>query len=196
MPCGAIILTAGQSRRMGSNKLLLSFRGKPMIAHVADAVKAAGLPAIVVLGHAAEEVRDALTGYPVDFVKAADHAEGMGRSIAAGIAAVPKDWQAAIICLGDMPLISSDLLRMMAASAFPAAILVPSFHGRRGNPVLWGRDHFPALLELQGDEGARKLLPHRRAYVADIAWKDGSIFRDFDTPASLLNFENAPPPGN
>lgn len=183
--CGAIILAAGQSRRMGSNKLLVPFPEKPMIAHVADAVKTAGLPAIVVLGHAERDVRNALGGYQADFVTATDHAEGMGRSIAAGIAAVPPEWQAAFICLGDMPLISSELLAMMAECASPSTILIPCFAGRRGNPVLWGRHHFPELSNLHGDTGAKILFPRRQAHIKTFAWNNDSIFRDFDTPASL-----------
>lgn len=188
VPCGAIILAAGQSRRMGSNKLLLPFRGKPMITHVADAVQTAGLPAIVVLGHDAPEIRDALAGYQADFVMANDYAEGMGHSIAAGIGAVPQEWQAAIICLGDMPLISADLLRTMAASASPSLILIPSFEGRRGNPVLWGRDHFPRLSELRGDAGARSIFPQLGVHITTLPWKDENIFRDFDTPAAFSDF--------
>ena len=185
--CGAIILAAGQSRRMGSNKLIALFRGKPMVTHVADAVNAAGLPGIVVLGHAGQDVRRALAGHELGFVTAADHAEGMARSIAAGIAVAPPEWHAAIICLGDMPLISSELLRKMAEAASPSAILIPSFEGRRGNPVLWGRDHFPELSKLHGDVGARALFQRLEAYIETLAWKDDAIFRDFDTPSSLLS---------
>jgi molybdenum cofactor cytidylyltransferase len=148
-------------------------------------VQAAGLPGIVVVGHAAQAVRDALAGYRADFVTAVDHAEGMGHSLATGIAAIPPDWQAAIICLGDMPLISPELLRRLARNASPSAILIPTFAGRRGNPLLWGRDHFAALATLRGDVGARALLQRPDAHITTIPWEDDSIFRDFDTPTSL-----------
>jgi molybdenum cofactor cytidylyltransferase len=183
--CGAIILAAGRSSRMGSNKLLASFQDKPMIAHVADAVASAGLPAIVVLGHAEREMRAALAHHDVHFVRAEDHADGMGRSIAAGIRATPPQWQAAIICLGDMPLISPILLKRLAAAADPSAILIPTFEGQRGNPVLWGRDHFIVLEKLQGDQGARALFASPVRSPAYLPWTDDSILRDFDTPESL-----------
>jgi molybdenum cofactor cytidylyltransferase len=145
---------------------------------------------IVVLGHAAADVRNALAGYQADFVTATDHAAGMGHSLAAGIAAVPPEWQAAIICLGDMPLISPDLLRRMAQSASRSAILTPTFVGQRGNPLLWGRDHFPELALLRGDVGARALLSRLSPHIAEIPWADDSILRDVDTPSSLSQIKH------
>ena len=142
--CGAIILAAGQSRRMGANKLVADLDGKPIIAHVADAIDAAGLPPpIVVLGHDADPVRQALRDRSAAFVLAEDHAEGMARSLAAGIAAVPSAWDAAIICLGDMPLIPPLLLRRMADKASLTSIIIPTFEGRRGNPATGTGERLP-----------------------------------------------------
>lgn len=184
--CGAIILAAGQSRRMGSNKLVAHLNGKPLVAHVADAIDAANLPPpIVVLGHAADEVRAALTGRAVRFVTAEDHAQGMSRSLAAGIAAVRDAWEATIICLGDMPLISPRLLSRLAARASPPAIRIPTFEGRRGNPVLWGRDYYAALAALEGDTGARPLFEQHASRITLVPWTDDSIHYDVDTNAAL-----------
>ncbi len=184
-PCGAIILAAGQSRRMGFNKLLADYRSKPMVAHVADAIEAAGLPAIAVLGHQEKETRAALAGRQIGFTFADHHAEGMGRSVAAGIRAVPSEWQAAIVCLGDMPLITPDLLRQLAERAAPSSLVIPTFNGRRGNPVLWGRDHFDKLATLRGDVGARTLFERLTAQLTLLPWHDDTVVRDFDEPSSL-----------
>ena len=97
-----------------------------------------GVPVMVVTGHDAGAIRTTLGDRTVAFVDAPDHEQGMGRSIAAGIGAA--DWDAAIICLGDMPRIRPALLQALAAEATPDAILIPSFEGRRGNPVLWGKE--------------------------------------------------------
>lgn len=184
--CGAIILAAGQSRRMGANKLVADLDGKPIIAHVADAIDAAGLPPpIVVLGHDANPVRQALRDRSAAFVLAEDHAEGMARSLAAGIAVVPSAWDAAIICLGDMPLIPPLLLRRMADKASLTSIIIPTFEGRRGNPVLWGRGFFPELRKLEGDIGARRLFESEAGRIETFAWTDDSILRDVDTIAAL-----------
>ncbi len=191
MTVGAIILAAGQSRRMGANKLVADFRGKPLLAHVVDAVSSAGLPPpIVVTGHAQDLLAAALAGWDVRFVHAGDHAAGLSRSLAAGLGAVPSAWQAAIICLGDMPLVSPDLLRAMAARATPDAIVVPRHAERRGNPVLWGRAYFARLAAIDGDVGGKALLDELADTVVDIAWDDASILRDVDTPADLASLRH------
>ena len=186
MTVGAIILAAGQSRRMGANKLVAEFRGKPLVAHVVDAVASAGLPPpIVVTGHAKDLIVVALVGRDVRFAHAGDHGVGLSRSLAAGVGAVPATWQAVIICLGDMPLVSPDLLRALAARATPDAVVVPYHAGRRGNPVLWGRACFARLAGIQGDVGGKALLDELANDVIEIAWDDASILRDVDTPADL-----------
>lgn len=186
MTVGAIILAAGQSRRMGANKLVAEFRGQPLVAHVVDAVASAGLPpAIVVTGHAKDLIVAALVGRDVRFAHAGDHGAGLSRSLAAGLEAVPSAWQAAIICLGDMPLVSPDLLRALAARATPDAVVLPYHAGRRGNPVLWGRACFARLAAIQGDVGGKVLLDELANDVIEIAWDDASILRDVDTPADL-----------
>ncbi|ARS25840.1 nucleotidyltransferase family protein [Sphingomonas sp. KC8] len=186
MTVGAIILAAGQSRRMGANKLIAEFRGKPLVAHIVDAVASAGLPPpIVVTGHAQDLIVAALAGRDARFVHAGDHGAGLSRSLAAGLMAVPSAWQAAIICLGDMPLVSPDLLRAMAGLAAPDAIVAPCHAGRRGNPVLWGRTRFARLAGIHGDVGGKALLDELINDVVEIAWDDASILRDVDTPADL-----------
>jgi molybdenum cofactor cytidylyltransferase len=183
---GAVILAAGASRRMGANKLVAMLGGKPVLGWVLEAVAAAGLPPpVVVTDGRSEAVGAVLKSCPHSPAIAPDAAQGMARSIAAGIAAVPHDWQAALICLGDMPLVSSDLLRALAARSHPDAICAPVYAGRRGHPVLWGRNHFAALMALEGDNGARGLMAGFEA----VAWHDDSIFGDVDTPEDLARAE-------
>ena len=195
---GAVLLAAGASRRMGAaNKLLIEVDGVPMVAHAADAIRAAGLPMIVVLGWEAEGVRTALSRERgsgtapkaqgaregAAFVEAPDWADGMGSSLAAGIRAVPAHWSGAIVCLGDMPFITADLLQSLATALDrPAAVAVPVHAGQRGNPVAWGHAWFPDLALLSGDSGGRALLA--RATVREIA-ADAAIHADLDTPGDL-----------
>lgn len=191
--CGAIVLAAGMSRRMGSNKLIANLHGKPLVAHVVDAIAAAGLPApIVVLGHAAYEIRVALEDRDVAFATAERHAEGMAHSLAAGIAAVPPDWESTIVCLGDMPRIAPDLLRRLAQESTPSAIVLPIFAGRRGNPVLWGRDYFGEIRSLKGDSGAKTLFARYADRITEIPWSDDSIHADVDTIDALNQLVNQP----
>ena len=184
MIVGCLILAAGRSTRMGGpNKLLADLGSKPVVTHVADAIAAAGLPALLVTGNMAAEVAAAAPNFPT--VHAPDYAEGLSRSLRAGVAAVPADWEAVIVCLGDMPGITPQLLRALAAHASQSAIVVPTWTGKRGNPVLWGRDHFPRLMALAGDVGGKALLSDRANQVTEVVADDAAVLTDVDTPAAL-----------
>ena len=94
------------------NKLLVTDKaGKPMIARVVDNVLSSNArPILVVTGHQAEQVEHALGGRPVRYVHAPDYAEGLSASLKAGIAAVPPECAAAVVCLGDMPLVTGRMI--------------------------------------------------------------------------------------
>lgn len=185
---GAIVLAAGLSRRMGSNKLLADLGGRPLVAHVVAAIAAAEWPRpIVVTGHDAAPIENALSGHAASFVHAEDHAVGLSRSIAAGVSKIPDDWGAVAICLGDMPLIRPATLRGLAEHARHDAIVVPAYAGRRGNPVLWGRRYFGSLRSLDGDAGGRGLFTRYATNVVEVASDDPAVLVDADTPEALAD---------
>lgn len=160
-----------------------------MIARVVDNVLSSrARPILVVLGHRGEEVREALGGRPVTYVEARDYARGLAESLKSGIAALPAEAAAALVVLGDMPLVTGRLLDRLI-DAFDAdegrAIVVPTHQGRAGNPVLWGRGFFPEILGLAGDTGARGLLARHAEQVAEVEVGDDAVLRDFDTVDSL-----------
>jgi molybdenum cofactor cytidylyltransferase len=186
----AIILAAGRSTRMGGpNKLLAELGGKPLVQIVTEqalASKARGV--IVVTGHQADEVRKALQGLKVTFVHNPDFAGGLATSVKAGISAVPGDADGAVICLGDMPLISAHLIDRLIETFAPDGgnlIAVPVSDGRRGNPVLWSRRFFGELMTLDGDIGARHLIAKHNAAVAEVPVEGHGAFLDIDTPQAL-----------
>jgi molybdenum cofactor cytidylyltransferase len=180
---GAVVLAAGRSSRFGDgHKLLALWRGQPLAAHVVDAIAAAGLPPpLVVLGHRADEVQAALAGRAVQFTTAPDWADGMGRSLAAGIAAVPADWDAALICLADMPAVEPELIAALAAAA--GDVVAPVWDGRRGHPVRWPRAAFARLCQLSGDNGGRAIMADYR--LSEVAAPSGACLADIDTEAAL-----------
>lgn len=183
---GALVMAAGRSSRMGANKLLADLGGRPVIAHVVDAVRDAGWPApIVVTGHDAMAVERALAGRPAHFVSAPDHADGLSRSILAGIAAIPADWDAVAICLGDMPLVRPETLRLLARHASRDAVLIPRHGGRRGNPALWGRSHLERLGGIEGDKGGSALFAALGEALVELECDDEGVLIDVDTPARL-----------
>ncbi len=180
-------MAAGESRRWGaSNKLLALIGGRPMIRHTAEAIlKSAVRPILVVTGHEAAEIALALEGLPVSFHHAPDFADGMSASLKAGIAAVPGDCGAALVCLGDMPFVQADTFDRLAEAYAGRAALFPTYRGERGNPVLLGRSLFADITGLTGDEGARKLLKAIPDQVGEVAVDDPGILRDVDRPDAL-----------
>ncbi len=186
-----IVLAAGQSRRMGAdNKLMADVGGKPMLLHAVAAVEAsAATPLIVVTGHEPEQIAAALgSDRPVTLTHNPRFAEGLSTSLAAGIAAVPDGCDGALVCLGDMPRVTAALLDRMIAAFNPVegrAIVIPTRHGKRGNPVLFDRRFFAAMRDVAGDTGARHLIGQHEDLVAEIAVDDDSIFMDVDTPEAL-----------
>ncbi|WP_374383981.1 NTP transferase domain-containing protein [Dongia sp.] len=183
----ALVLAAGKSSRMGRNKLLLDWSGKPIVAHVLDKVAEIGFSeTVVVTGHQAGKVKDALGARPgVKMVEARDHATGMAASLKAGLRALSAECDAALVILGDMPQVSVDLLKRLIAAYQPLegrAIVLPVADGKRGNPVLFDRRFFADMLQLEGDVGARHIIGTNAELVAEIPADPHEIFMDVDTP--------------
>jgi len=187
----AIVLAAGASTRMAPrHKLLVEGPdGRPMVARVVDHIVASpARPVIVVTGHRDAEIRAALAGRDVRFVYAEHHAAGLAESLKAGLAALPEEAVAALICLGDMPLVeATDISRIIAAYDPDEGrlIVVPTHDGQPGNPVLWDRGFIPEMMQLTGDTGARALLRRHADAIAEVAMDTDAVLRDFDTPESL-----------
>jgi len=189
----ALLLAAGQSRRMGGpNKLLAEIDGVPMVTRVAQRLLAArARPIIAVLGNQAEMVDAALGKLPVERVRNPEFAAGLSTSLKRGIAALPPDLDGVIICLGDMPLISGRHLDRLIAAFNPLegrAIIVPTRRGKRGNPVLWSKRFFPEMAELAGDVGAKHLIGEHSELVAEVEMDD-DVLVDIDTPEALDAFK-------
>jgi molybdenum cofactor cytidylyltransferase len=184
----AVVLAAGLSSRMGSNKLLAEWRGKSLLRWTVEAALASeARPVIVVTGHQSQEVEAALKGLDVRIVHNLHYASGLSASLKSGIRAVPANSDGAIVLLGDMPEISSSLIDRMIAAFSPAdgrSICVAVHEHRRGNPVLWSRRFFPEIESLNGDVGARELITAHEDVVCDIE-ADGAVLRDIDTPDAL-----------
>jgi len=186
----ALVLAAGLSRRMGpANKLLAEVDGRAMVTIAVDAVQASKAgPVTVVTGHEGERVRAALAGRDVTFVDNPRAAEGLAGSLKAGLEAVPDDADGVIVCLGDMPRVTAAHIDRLIAAFNPVegrAICVPTWRGKRGNPVLWGRRFFEEMRGLGGDVGAKRLIGEYDDLVAEVAMADDGILLDVDTPDAL-----------
>jgi len=186
----AIVLAAGRSTRMGGpNKLLEKISGKPLVRIAAEeALRSRAGPVVLVTGHERAHVEAALAGLPVRLVHNPDYAEGLSTSVKAGLAALPPEAEAAIVCLGDMPQVTSSLIDRVIAAFDPecnALVVLPTFAGKRGNPVLWSRRFFPELMALEGDVGARHLIGAYPEVVTEVPVDNAAAMVDIDTPDAL-----------
>jgi molybdenum cofactor cytidylyltransferase len=172
------------------NKLLVTDqRGVPMIARVVDNVLASrARPVIVVTGHEHDRVEEVLAGRPVLLAHAEDYHEGLSASLKAGLRAVPPDAEGILVCLGDMPLVSGEMLDRLLAAFDPEegrAIVQPTYRGKQGNPMLWAREFLPEMLAISGDVGARHLAGTHADRLVEVEMADDAILRDFDTTEAL-----------
>ncbi|MEJ1969973.1 MAG: molybdopterin-binding/glycosyltransferase family 2 protein [Rhizomicrobium sp.] len=186
---GAIVLAAGLSSRMGSNKLLVPVNGKPLVRHVVEAALGSGAEAVVVVtGRDGAGVRQAVAPSSPLFVDNPDFSKGLSTSLKCGLKHLPADCDGAIVLLGDMPGVTSVLLDKLIAAFDPEedrAVCVATRHGRRGNPVLWARRFFPEILALDGDVGARHLIGQYGDLVCEVEADDDGPLTDIDTPDAL-----------
>ena len=188
----AVVLAAGLSSRMGSHKLLADFRGKPLIRTTVEQIGRSSVDDIIVVtGHESAKVRAALAGLPVHCVENPAHASGLSSSLICGVGAA-RTAGAIVVCLGDMPVVDPRTIDKLVAAYNPAehrSIIVPTHKGKFGNPVLWGAEHFPRLLSLTGDKGARALLPDLKSEAIEIDVDDAGILADVDTPEALAGLK-------
>jgi CTP:molybdopterin cytidylyltransferase MocA len=162
LPVAAVVLAAGASSRMGgTQKLLLEFDGRPMVRHAVEAASEGGCHQTVVV-YAAKEVKDALDG-AAELVYNPDAKEGMSTSLRAGLNALRSDMEAALVMLGDQPLVGSRSVSTLLRSwrregSRPAVAMAGSEQKKWTPPVVLARELWSELDALEGDSGARQLL--------------------------------------
>lgn len=186
----ALLLAAGQSRRMGrNNKLLAEIDGIAMVRRSAENVLASSVAAVVaVTGHQREQTAAALEGLDITFANNPDFADGLSASLKAGISALAPDVDGVLVCLGDMPRVAPETIDKLIAAYDPLegrAICVPTWRGKRGNPVLWDRRFFEEMMDVSGDVGARHLIGTHGELVVEVEMNDDGVMIDVDTPDAL-----------
>jgi molybdenum cofactor cytidylyltransferase len=187
-----VILAAGASRRMGSAKQLLTFRGKTLIRHAAEIAIASGFTTILVTGSGDELVKKQMKRLEVSIVKNEQWEEGIASSIRCGVNFVRENIEKAdgiIFMVCDQPFAGHELLiNLIEKQKESAAPLVASnYAGINGVPALFHKSLFNSLLKLKGDSGARKLLQEYAGKVAIVPFPLGEI--DIDT---RKDYDNLP----
>jgi len=182
----AIILAAGQSRRMGRPKMLLPWGKSTVIEHVISTFLNAGIEDIVVVtGGARGQVEDAISQYPVRTIHNNDYAAGeMLSSIQCALRAMPEQAQAALIGLGDQPQIQERSVRSICEEYrdSQSRLIVPSFQMRRGHPWLVARPLWNEILALKPPESPRNFLNRHANEIHYVSLDTQSILADLDTP--------------
>jgi xanthine dehydrogenase accessory factor len=184
----AIVLSAGTSSRMAEPKARADLDGRPLLAHVLDAVRASRADdLVVVLGPEADRVREAASLDGVTVAVNPAYRDGMSTSIRAGLRAARPDARAFLIVLGDQPFVSAATIdELIAAHARShAKILIPTFQGVRGNPVLVDRALSPHMESIVGDQGCRAIFGEHAADILEVPVEDPGILIDLDTPEEL-----------
>lgn len=186
-----VILAAGRGSRMGGRKMMRKVAGKRLVEHAVEtAIAALPRPVIIVIGADADALRPILAGPETTVV--VNHAvdNGLSSSLRLGLDRVPAGCAGAIVMLGDMPAVSPTILDALASTAAlrpSAKAIVPTFEGRRGNPVLLLRSLFAAVGALVGDEGARSLLTGPG--VVEMPVSERGILLDIDSQDDIARYE-------
>jgi len=182
-PFTAVILAAGTSTRMGTAKQLLPLDDRPLLQHVLDHVRASAVKEIVlVLGFAAEEIRREIDVQKARVVLNESYRQGMGTSLKAGLSAVDPQSAGALIVLADQPFVQPATLDRLIAEhrRSKAQIVIPTYRGFRGNPVLLDRSVFAEVMALDGDMGCRAIFGDHLDGIVKLPVDDAGILLDID----------------
>ncbi|MBE3109679.1 MAG: nucleotidyltransferase family protein [Acidobacteria bacterium] len=181
----AVILAAGESRRMGTQKLLLPFGETTVVGAVVGTALASRVDRVlVVLGADKDDVREELEPLGIDFAVNDNFAEGMLSSVQAGLRALPADAEAAVVMLGDQPFLPARVVDAVV-EAFRRSgkgIAIPAFLGRRGHPVLVDMKYRDTVLALDPADGLRRLMHAHPDDIIEAEVEDANILRDMDVP--------------
>ncbi|MEV7678495.1 nucleotidyltransferase family protein [Streptomyces sp. NPDC088341] len=193
-PVAGLLLAAGGGRRLGGRpKALLTHRGRPLVEHAARTLREGGCaPVHVVLGAAADQVRDRAELAGCVLVDNPRWTEGMGSSLRAGLTSLlGTDTGAALVLLVDQPGIGpAAVARVLAARTGPDALVSAAYDGRRGHPVLFGARRWAEIAaDAEGDRGARGYLRAHESDIVLVECGDVAQAYDIDTEEDLSQLD-------
>lgn len=181
----AILLAAGESRRMGEFKQLLSIGGKSFVEHCVDNLLASRVDElIIVTGHRALDVRRAVGERPVRFAHNVDYLSGMASSIKCGFSALSEDSQACVVALVDQPTIGEDVINLVIDRYRNTheIIVIPTYRGRSGHPIILDRSLNSEILTMDPEQGLRQVVHAHQNQVARVEVYTEAVLEDCDLP--------------
>jgi len=189
----AILLAAGESRRMGRPKQLLDWQGKPLLLHVLENLIRSDVDEIIlVLGYEVEKIRKSLPELPVKIVVNPDYQSGMASSLRQGLLAMDPGSEAFLVLLADQPGIGPEMMNRVIREYQQAdpkrGIGRPVYRGLPGHPVLIGVQYRQEALQLRGDVGARRILMNHPTDILEIEVDRDVVLMDMDTPEEYRKY--------
>lgn len=186
----AIILAAGESKRMGSPKMLLPYNGMTVIEQVIENVLSAGISnPLIVLGSDHEAILKIIKGHPVSHCYNENYRNGMLSSVQCGLASLADQGSAALIIPGDQPMIDAAQIKrvMKAWHESGKGIVMPVHNGKRGHPLIVDMKYKREVMSLAESKGLRALAELHPDDVMEAETDDPSVLRDIDTQQEYMN---------
>ena len=185
-----VVLAAGPSRRFGDRppKQLVTIDGEPLARRIAGrAVRSKLSEVLMVVGKAADVVERSCRDLEIRFVRNPDFEKGQSLSVRLGLQAIDPEAAAVMFIPVDQPELSTRLMDSLIDCYLrtSAPIVVPTYRGQRGAPVLFDRQLFAELTGIEGDAGGRQLFPRHESEIIELPLASGEPLRDLDTPADL-----------
>lgn len=184
----AIILAAGESRRMGRLKPLIKINGKTFLQHIYGQLFQAGIDNIhIVVGFDAERIKQE-SGLPAElFIVNSEYQNGQFSSLQTGLNKVAKNCKGVVVCLGDQPQIKASWVTQMveAFKKSKAPIITPKFKVKRGHPIIFNSTLFKEILAMQPTQTAHDLKRNHYEKIVDVHIDDEGLILDADTPKDL-----------
>lgn len=181
----AVILAAGESRRMGRNKLLLPWGDTTMLGRTLANVRASAVhDVLLVTGHEREKIDVTAAHQATPCVHNKDYANGMLSSVQTALRTLPPWTEAILVVLGDQPMVEPDVLDVLLTvyAGTPNGLVAPYYRGARGNPVLIDRRYFAELLALPPDAAPRALLRRHPDDLHAVEVESEAVLHDLDRP--------------
>lgn len=192
-PVAGLLLAAGLSSRMGSQKALLELEGESLVRRAARRALAGGLdPLVVVVGHEADRVSSELAGLPCRIELNPHFASGIASSLRVGVAALGDQIDAAMVLLADMPFVTAEMIATLAERwrEHRPPLVISEYGGVPAPPTLYDRRLFPELRELRDGQSGREIVKRHRAEALIVEWP-ATALADLDVPEDYTRAKRA-----
>ncbi len=196
----AIVLAAGEAKRMGQNKVLLPWQGKTLLEHVLDQLLHSRVDEVIlVLGHEAGRIREKISARGITIVVNPAYQEGMSASLRLGLSTTDKRAEAFLVVLGDQPGIRKEMINQLIEAfhnALPRKnIVLPIYRSKPGHPVLFGIRYREEMGKLKGDVGGRQILADHPEDILSLEMDTDEVLQDIDTPEDYREYLKRKEPG-